>query len=76
MRRAVINYPTKVFRMIAGAFWRTPDTRSAKLSAPAILVVVWTIHLSPRMGSTLNNAPTFISRIFNSCSDFLFRMRH
>ncbi len=37
MRRAVINYPTQVFRMIAGAFWRTPDARSAKLAAPAIL---------------------------------------
>ncbi len=63
----------QLFGMIAGTLRRAPDTRSAKLAAAAFLVVMRAIHLSPRMGPALHNAPAFATGIFNCGGNLLFK---
>jgi hypothetical protein len=76
MGAAIINNTAKLFRVIARVLRGAPNTRSAKLAAPALLVVIGTVHLPPCMGPAFHNAPTFAQGIFDSGGYFLFRVGH
>ena len=72
MGAAVINNTAKLFGVIARVLRGTPNTRSAKLTAPTLLVVIGAVHLPPCMGPAFHNAPTFAQGIFDSGGDFPF----
>lgn len=76
MHAAIINNPAQLLGVIAGILRRTPDTRSAKLATSAFLVVIRTIHLPPRMGTAFHDTPAFAPGVFDSGSNFLFRVGH
>lgn len=76
MGAAIINNTAKLFGVIARVLRGTPNTRSAKLTAPTLLVVIGTVHLPPCMGPAFHNAPTFAQGIFDSGGYFLFRVGH
>jgi hypothetical protein len=76
MGAAIINNTAKLFRVIARVLRGAPNTRSAKLTAPTLLVVIGTVHLPPCMGPAFYNAPTFAQGIVDGGGDFLLWVGH
>ena len=76
MHAAIINNPAQLLGVVAGILRCAPDARPAKLATSAFLVVMGTIHLPPRMRTAFYHTPTFTPGVFDSGSNFLFRVGH